>query len=161
MKKLLLLLSMLLMITFMACDEKDDFEDLIDEEIPEEPAQQQQPQQQQQQQMQQQQQGQRQMPPPAQPGEPIKYFLKDQGEHCYLVYVPQFVDRSDTDETPKRSTLVMYEDGKELGPAHSLHKDIRSKGKGRFSHYQAWIFFSTSDNTDPRQNGKTYTFEFK
>jgi hypothetical protein len=163
MKKLLLLFSMFLMITFVACDEEDDFEDLIDEEITtEQPAQQQG--QQQAQRPQGQQQGQMQMPPPSEPGKPITVFIPDPNDkngNAYLIYAPQFVQVADDDQNPKRSTLVLYEDGKPLGPPHSLHKDIREQGKGKYSHYQSWIFMSTSDNSDPRSNGKKYTFEIK
>ena len=140
------------MLTFVACDEEDDFEDLIDEEITEQPAQapaQQQGQQQQQQQL-----------TPSQPGQPVKEIMPER-DNCYLIYVPQFGEKSDTDQFPKRSTLVLFEDGKPLGPPHTLHNDIRTKGEGRYSNYQAWIFFSSSDNSDPRTNGRVYKFEIK
>jgi len=159
MKKLLLLFSMFLMISLIACDEEDDFEDLIDEEISEQPAQQpaQSPQQQQQQ-------GQMQMPPPAEQGKPITVFIPDPNDkkgNCYLIYVPQHVQVADDDQNPKRSTLVLLEDGKPFGKPHSLHKEIREIGKGKYSHYQSWVFMSTSDNSDPRSNGKKYTFKIK
>ena len=37
-----------------------------------------------------------------------------------------------------------------------LHEDIRSQGGGRFSHWYGCLFFSTSDGTDPRVNGRAY-----
>ena len=40
-----------------------------------------------------------------------------------------------------------------------LHADIRSLGGGRFSHWGNNLFFSASDNTDPRTNGRTYTYQ--
>jgi hypothetical protein len=52
-----------------------------------------------------------------------------------------------------RSSLTMCEDGKELGPAHSAHVDIRSIGLGRFSHWEGYVVFSASDNSNPRLNG--------
>lgn len=72
---------------------------------------------------------------------------------------------SDSRLFPRQSTLQLYEDGKELGPAHSLHDDIRNAGGGRFSHWgnglgNGYIIFSTSDNTDPRRNGRTYSVRF-
>jgi len=162
MKKLLLLFSMFLMITLIACNEEDDFEDLIDEEITEQPAQQQG--QQPGQRPQGQQQGQMQMPPPSEPDKPIAVFIPDPNDkngNCYLIYVPQYVQVADDDQNPKRSTLELFEDGKPLGPPHTMHKEIREQGKGRYSHYQSWIFMSTSDNTDPRSNGKKYTYKIK
>jgi hypothetical protein len=55
------------------------------------------------------------------------------------------------------STLILLEDGKPLGPAHSAHADVRKLGNGRWSHWGARVvWFSTSDNTDPRTNGRQY-----
>ncbi len=56
------------------------------------------------------------------------------------------------------STLRLFEDGKELGPAHVAHKEIRELGQGRYSHWKDGIWFSTSDNSDPRTNGRKYTW---
>jgi hypothetical protein len=55
------------------------------------------------------------------------------------------------------SNLELKEDGRPLGPAHSQHADIRAKGRGRFSHWSDSLYFSTSDGTDPRMNGRAYT----
>ena len=50
------------------------------------------------------------------------------------------------------------EDGKPLGPAHAVHEDIRTKGRGAYSHWTAdLLYFSASDNGDPRKNGRAYT----
>ena len=78
---------------------------------------------------------------------------------------PLYGAASDSRFFPQQSTLQLYEDGKELGPAHSLHDDIRNTGGGRFSHWgnglgDGYIIFSTSDNTDPRINGRTYSVQF-
>ncbi|MCK5534381.1 hypothetical protein KAI68_04630 [bacterium] len=55
------------------------------------------------------------------------------------------------------SNLVLHENGIELGPAHSAHSQIRKKGKGRFSHWKSdLLYFSSSDNSDPRNNGRKY-----
>lgn len=64
----------------------------------------------------------------------------------------------DTMEAPSQSKLRLYEDGVALGPGHALHVDIRAAGKGRFSHWRAGLYFSTSDNSDPRSNGRTYSY---
>jgi hypothetical protein len=64
---------------------------------------------------------------------------------------------SDSPETPNRSPIIVYEDGKPLGPAHSEHSDIANIGLGRFSHWRGHgIIFSSSDNTDPNLNGREY-----
>jgi hypothetical protein len=43
-----------------------------------------------------------------------------------------------------------------------LLKDIEDVGKGRYSHWiddekKVYVFFSTSDNSDPRKNGRVYS----
>ncbi|MGB4398654.1 MAG: hypothetical protein WBJ10_04745 [Daejeonella sp.] len=58
----------------------------------------------------------------------------------------------------KPSTLKVYENGLALGPAHSSHDDVRTIGQGRFSHWGNELFFTASDNTDPRTNGRKYTY---
>lgn len=63
----------------------------------------------------------------------------------------------DSSQTPTASNLVLFEDGQALGPPHSLHLDIRQNGAGRFSHWDDGIIFSTTDGTDPRNNGRTYS----
>jgi hypothetical protein len=55
------------------------------------------------------------------------------------------------------SSLRLYENGQLLGPAHSPHSDIRERGQGRYSHWNGHLWFSTSDSSDPRANGRTYT----
>jgi len=62
----------------------------------------------------------------------------------------------DLSETPNVSRLRLFEDGHELSPPHSLHVAIRQTGRGRFSHYITGLYFSTSDNSDPRTNGRKY-----
>ena len=58
------------------------------------------------------------------------------------------------------SPIMIYEDEKPLGPAHSTpHTDIAKFGHGRFSHWRSHhsvFIFSSSDNTDPRTNGRNY-----
>jgi pectate lyase len=43
-----------------------------------------------------------------------------------------------------------------MGPAHSFHQEIRESGRGRFSHWGTDLLFSTSDNSDPNTNGRSY-----
>lgn len=72
---------------------------------------------------------------------------------CYVARVPHYL-LSDLDSV---SQVQVYEDGLPLGPAHASHADIRALGGGRFSHWGSDIYFSTSDNTDPRTNGRKYS----
>lgn len=59
------------------------------------------------------------------------------------------------------SRLVLFENGKPLGPAHSPHDDIRKEGSGRYSHWGTTLWFSSSDGTDPRSNGRAYVAQAK
>jgi hypothetical protein len=70
------------------------------------------------------------------------------------------------DESPdqQRSPVVLYENLTPLGQARSAIADIKKTGLGRYAHVGeparpvGWRFviFSTSDNSDPRTNGRTY-----
>ena len=68
----------------------------------------------------------------------------------------------DTAAAPTVSQLRIFENGKELGPAHSAHADIRTYGAGRFSHWSdgttTSLYFSASDNSNPMTNGRSYTY---
>lgn len=78
------------------------------------------------------------------------------GGYAYKAY--DIVGTGDAQGNSNASTLRLYENGVELGAAHSMHADIRSIGKGRFSHWGTGLYFSASDNSDPRTNGRTYTY---
>jgi hypothetical protein len=55
------------------------------------------------------------------------------------------------------SDLGLFEDGKPLGPRNSSHALIRAEGRGRYSHWGSnALWFSASDNSDPRTNGRQY-----
>jgi hypothetical protein len=57
----------------------------------------------------------------------------------------------------RRSLVVIYENGKPLGPAHNTYADIRDYGMGRFSYWRQFGFvFTASDNSDPNTNRRVY-----
>ena len=74
-------------------------------------------------------------------------------KNCWVASVPEWL----LSDREAASRLRLYEDGRPLGPAHSAHSDIRSLGKGRFSHWGPTVYFSTSDNSDPPTNGRRYS----
>ncbi|WP_447987231.1 right-handed parallel beta-helix repeat-containing protein [Nitrospira sp. Nam74] len=88
--------------------------------------------------------------------------MRDSG-NAYLVS-QDFGTARDTPTAPTASSLRIFENGRELGPAHSLHADIENLGNGRFSYWGGSngtamnLFFSASDNTNPMTNGRTYTY---
>lgn len=77
----------------------------------------------------------------------------------YAYYIGQDLQTpGDSNNGSTVSTIRIFENGKEIGPAHSLHNDIRKNGAGRFSHWNSGLYFSASDNTNPKTNGRTYTY---
>src|SRR6516162_5917456 len=70
------------------------------------------------------------------------------GDYGYKVSLPQLMQLGDTEDNMQRSRTVMCEGDLRMGPGHTPHAEIATKGLGRFSHYQDEIIFSSSDNTD-------------
>jgi predicted O-methyltransferase YrrM len=84
-------------------------------------------------------------------------FALNEG-HCWTVHLPELRHLADSLETPRRSPLMLYENGVPFLEAHESHEYIRTKGGGFFSHWQDSLFFSTSDNSDPNTNGRRYNY---
>jgi hypothetical protein len=74
--------------------------------------------------------------------------------YCYL-YTVSLLTPSDTTESAA-SALRLLEDGQLLEQSHAQHEAIRRTGQGRFSHWADNIYMSSSDNSDPRTNGRVY-----
>lgn len=73
--------------------------------------------------------------------------------HCYLVQIPEsFVKLAG--ESLKDAELL--ENGVPLPFPTMLHDDIRKLGEGRYSVWGHSLYFSTSDNSDPSENGRDY-----
>ncbi len=81
------------------------------------------------------------------------------GGHGYTAALPEAWPADDPDGD--RSALALFEDGKPLGPGHTVHADVRALGGGRFSHWDGHLYFSSSDGSDPNTNGRTYTAEYR
>src|SRR5262249_31946861 len=75
--------------------------------------------------------------------------------YAYKASVPQLNDLGDI-AAAARSPTIICEDDHRMGPAHIPYAEVIEKGRGRFSHYQGEVVFSTSDNTDPNSNGRQY-----
>ena len=65
--------------------------------------------------------------------------------------------QSDTPYVPASSDLVLFEDGRPIGAAHTARSLIATDGRGAFSHWGDVLYFSTTDNSDPRANGRQYS----
>jgi hypothetical protein len=68
-----------------------------------------------------------------------------------------YVVESDAGLVSSGSNLELYENGLRLGPPHTPHQTIRDQGGGAYSHWHRYIYFSASDSSDPRSNGRLYT----
>jgi hypothetical protein len=89
------------------------------------------------------------------------------GDNAYYVVFRKAADLSvlgtggDNPSQPWGSDLEIFENGVPLGPAHTMHGTIAKSGKGAYSHWgtsqDSVVLFSSSDNTDPRTNGRQYT----
>jgi hypothetical protein len=78
--------------------------------------------------------------------------IEPESGHCYTAFVLPWI-MSDLNGA---SGLELYEDGVRLPFGHSAHDAIRTLGLGRYSHWGRRIYFASSDNSDPRVNGRRY-----
>ena len=86
----------------------------------------------------------------------IRWIRHEKG-YCYVANLPRSFPLGDDEMTPHTSTLRLFENGVELGPALCAHDEIRRVGKGQFSHWARQLFFSASDNSDPRLSFRSYS----
>ena len=94
---------------------------------------------------------------------PVAKDAESDGGFAWIVSM-SYGTTPDSSGDNERSTLRLFEDGVELKPAHAAHVDIRNIGLGRFSHWitigttDESIRFSASDNSNPKTNGRSYTY---
>jgi hypothetical protein len=73
------------------------------------------------------------------------------------VALPEWIAADgDTEADPERSRWELLEDGRPLGPAHTLLPTIVIYGQGRYAHLGGELYFTASDDTSPRDNGRSY-----
>lgn len=60
------------------------------------------------------------------------------------------------DRTNNGSPLLLFEEGQLLGPAHSPQLAIAEHGGGAYSHWDSRLWFSTRDNADPLEAGRSF-----
>ena len=104
-----------------------------------------------------------------QPEEIKRSSVFNWGNHAYSYHGP-IVKRSrpDSHDNRKASKLRLFENGRPLGPPHSTSHIIKTKGSGAYKHWYGggdrryappYLIFTTSDNSDPRINGRVYTIK--
>src|SRR5262249_10856064 len=85
---------------------------------------------------------------------PLIAITPDSG-HCYRAAVdPELLS-----DAERLSYVQVFEDGVPLPRPRADHDTIRLHGKGAYSHWNAVLYFSTTDNSDPRSNGRRYVYK--
>lgn len=80
-----------------------------------------------------------------------------QSGHAYWVRLPdEWLPVASDQSDPQRSTVVVEEDGVALAPGNVPLATVQTVGRGSYLHWGGWLYFSSSDNTDPRSNGRQY-----
>jgi SAM-dependent methyltransferase len=82
--------------------------------------------------------------------------IESAGGLAWRAPLPDWNEFGDCMDSPRRSTLVVFEDGIPLGPPHCSHDEVRALGGGRFSHWAGEVVFSTSDNKPPFASSRKY-----
>lgn len=88
--------------------------------------------------------------------EPLQGPFRHVQGYAWAAQVPRHGAGCDTGELSRRSRLMLFEDGDPVGFAHAPHAHIQAHGTGRYSHWGDSLVFSSTDNTDPNANGRTY-----
>jgi MoaA/NifB/PqqE/SkfB family radical SAM enzyme len=78
---------------------------------------------------------------------PIEVIQTEEG-FCHIAMFPLGI---------RTGAFELWEDERPLGPGGCLHDDIRKNGSGRYHIGTTSVYFSTSDRTDARRNGRTYS----
>ena len=86
-------------------------------------------------------------------------YTADGGAAWHIPLPATFHDSTDTDVSPARSPLRLFENGALLGPGHALHDRIRTAGGGLYSFWKSGLWFSTSDGSNPNSNGRVYDIQ--
>jgi len=76
--------------------------------------------------------------------------------YAWKAKLPVGFEEGDSIDNPYKSSALLLENGRLMGPADALHEDIKNFGLGLYSHWGNDIYFSTTDNSDPRKNGREY-----
>jgi hypothetical protein len=78
--------------------------------------------------------------------------------NCWSCQLPQLSGLGDDDNHSERSTMLLFENERYLGPPHSQQNYVKSIGRGWYRHWKDSVYFSTSDNSDPNANGRKYSY---
>jgi 2-polyprenyl-3-methyl-5-hydroxy-6-metoxy-1,4-benzoquinol methylase len=79
---------------------------------------------------------------------------------AFRVILPDGMPPGDRGEDDRSGTLALQEDHLPLGPAHTPPDRIIDAGRGRYGQQGRVLVFSSSDDTDPRRNGRRYVLDW-
>ena len=94
----------------------------------------------------------------AHPEVPLEGPFTSAGGKAWSVELPASAGAGDGVDAPRRSHLMLYEEGVPSGFGHAIHAHIRDHGNTRYSHWGNQLIFATSDNSDPNENGRRYSY---
>jgi SAM-dependent methyltransferase len=78
--------------------------------------------------------------------------------HCWRARMDDgLTPECDSCEHPRRSRLLLFENGVPVGFPHQPHQHIQVHGTGRYSHWDRYLLFAATDNSDPNANSRTYS----
>ena len=86
---------------------------------------------------------------------PAEAIHPDSGQ-CYWCELAVDDEQPDSPERSEASRVRLFEGGRQPGPPHALHGEIRQFGGDAYSHWGGQLYFSSSDGSDPRSNGRRY-----
>ncbi len=88
-----------------------------------------------------------------------EYFIADVLGYFPGAGVADLIYSADgnSNDRPLSFRLALLENGQRLRPPDCVHQDIVDQGNGRFCHWSNALLFSSSDNSDPRTNGRIYS----
>ena len=79
--------------------------------------------------------------------------FKQESGYCHLARFQESFQAAVGDDP---AGVELREDGVPLPIRDAVHDDIRQLGAGRYSIWHGWVYFSSSDNSDPLTNGRCY-----
>jgi 2-polyprenyl-6-hydroxyphenyl methylase/3-demethylubiquinone-9 3-methyltransferase len=87
----------------------------------------------------------------------IKGQFHRAGGRMFKFHVPEMAHLSENaSDWNGKSSMFLFEDSHPMQYPRSEHAHIRRYGIGRYIHWGEYIWFSSSDNSDPNTNGRCY-----
>lgn len=76
---------------------------------------------------------------------------------CFIVDLANLFGQELNDEIVEKEDCILFEEDLEIGPGNTDHATIRIEGNGTYSFFGRKLWFSASDNSNPRTSGKIYS----